>query len=229
MDAYETRDNKRPTSPMRNLILPALLIASLASCQSAYYAAMEKAGVHKREILVDRMAAAREDQVEAKEQIQTTYEAFQELTGFDGVGLEAIYEKLKSEYEDAKDEASDVSSRIDSVESVAGAMFDEWEDEINEITNADLRSKSLGLRKTAMKRYDNVLNAMHAAESKMAPVLESFNNHVLFLKHNLNAEAISSLKGTSMDIESDVAELIQSMQLSIDEADTFLQQMKPGV
>ena len=213
---------------MRKFILPALLIVGFASCQSAYYAAMEKVGVHKREILVDRMEAAREDQVEAKEQIQTTYEAFQELTGFDGNGLEAIYEKLKSEYEDAESEAGDVSNRIESVESVAGAMFDEWEDEINEITNSDLRSKSMGLRKNAMKRYDNVLKAMHAAEAKMAPVLESFNNHVLFLKHNLNAEAISSLKGTAVEIEGDVAELIRSMQLSIDEADNFLKEMKPA-
>ena len=213
---------------MRKLIFPALLIVGFASCQSAYYAAMEKVGVHKREILVDRMEAAREDQVEAKEQIQTTYEAFQELTGFDGNGLEAIYEKLKSEYEDAESEAGDVSSRIDSVESVAGAMFDEWEDEINEITDSGLRSKSMGLRKNAMKRYDNVLKAMHTAEAKMAPVLESFNNHVLFLKHNLNAEAISSLKGTAVEIEGDVAELIRSMQLSIDEADTFLKEMKPA-
>ncbi|MBL4770497.1 MAG: DUF2959 domain-containing protein, partial [Planctomycetes bacterium] len=32
---------------MRNLILPALLIVSFASCQSAYYSVMEKAGVDK--------------------------------------------------------------------------------------------------------------------------------------------------------------------------------------
>ncbi|MEN8232871.1 MAG: DUF2959 family protein, partial [Thermodesulfobacteriota bacterium] len=37
-------------------------------CQKAYYNTMEKFGVHKRDIMVDRVEEARDSQEEAKEQ-----------------------------------------------------------------------------------------------------------------------------------------------------------------
>ena len=36
---------------------------------------------------------------------------------------------------------------------------------------------------------------MRLAESRIEPVLKSFRDQVLFLKHNLNAKAIASLRG----------------------------------
>lgn len=49
---------------MRDLtiILPFVLL--LSACESAYYDALEKVGVHKREILIDRIEAAQEAQEE---------------------------------------------------------------------------------------------------------------------------------------------------------------------
>lgn len=214
---------------MRNLLLPAFLFASTLACQSAmqsaYYATMETFGVAKRDILVKRVAAAREDQVQAKEQIQTTYEAFQEVTGFQGGDLEKLYKKLKSEYDDAEEAASDVKDRIDKIEDVAGKLFAEWDEEIAEMQDANLRSQSQTMRRDTEVRYNDVVRVMRDAEGKMGPVLQTFKDHVTFIKHNLNAKAIAGLKDSALQIESDVASLIQSMQRSIDEADSFLQEM----
>ncbi|HRV80118.1 MAG TPA: DUF2959 family protein [Planctomycetota bacterium] len=210
---------------MRNLLLPAVLIASTVACQSMYYSAMEKFGVDKREILVDRVASAREDQAVAKEQIQTTYEAFQELTGFQGGDLEAMYKKLKSKYEDADEAAADVSSRITKIEDVAEALFKEWDEEIAGMADQNLARQSQEIRRDTESRYNDVVRVMHDAEGKMKPVLQTFKDHVTFIKHNLNAKAISGLKDSAMNIQSDVADLIASMQKSIDEADSFLKDM----
>jgi hypothetical protein len=49
---------------------------------------------------------------------------------------------------------------------------------------------------------------------------------VLFLKHNLNAAAISSLQTTAGGIESDVQQLVRDMEASIAEADAFIKQLK---
>jgi hypothetical protein len=70
--------------------------------------------------------------------------------------------------------------------------------------------------------------AMDAASQRMDPVLEAFKNNVLFLKHNLNAQAIASLEDTSFKIEQSVAELIARMQASIDEANAFVASMNGG-
>ena len=75
------------------------------------------------------------------------------------------------------------------------------------------------------KRYDVLMVAMKGAETKMTPVLGAFGDQVLFLKHNLNAQAITSLQDTVVKIESDVGKLIEEMQKSIAEADSFIASM----
>ena len=43
----------------------------LTGCQSAYYGAMEKVGIHKRDILVDRVDDAREAQGDAQQEFKS--------------------------------------------------------------------------------------------------------------------------------------------------------------
>ena len=66
---------------------------------------------------------------------------------------------------------------------------------------------------------------MKRAESKLDPVLDAFRDRVLFLKHNLNAQAISSLREDRAMVESDITTLIREMNRSIDEADRFIEEM----
>ena len=56
----------------------------------------------------------------------------------------------------------------------------------------------------------------------MDPVLAKFKDQVLFLKHNLNAQAISSLKGELVSVEGNVELLIKELNASIKEADAFI-------
>jgi hypothetical protein len=63
------------------------------------------------------------------------------------------------------------------------------------------------------------------AEQSMAPVLVKFRDHVLYLKHNLNAQAIASLKGEAISIQNDISRLIEDMNASIQQADSFIKQM----
>ena len=67
---------------------------------------------------------------------------------------------------------------------------------------------------------------MKRAEKKIDPVLTIFKDQVLYLKHNLNAQAISSLKGELRTIESDVSVLVDAMQQSINEANSFINTME---
>jgi hypothetical protein len=75
-------------------------------------------------------------------------------------------------------------------------------------------------------RYNQLITLMRKSEEKMKPVLTAFHDQVLFLKHNLNAQAVSSLQGTAAGIENDVQALIKDMEASINEANAFISQMK---
>ena len=206
---------------------PSLLaLVALVGCQSTYYAAWEKMGWHKRDILVDRVEDARDAQDEAKEQFVSALDQFKAVTSFDGGNLEAQYKKLSSAYDSAKTRADEVTARIKSVDDVATALFKEWEAEIDQYQSAQLKTASQQQLRATKDRYGKLLSAMRAAESKMQPVLAAFHDQVLFLKHNLNAAAIASLQDTAVSIERDVATLIRDMETSINEANAFIDQMQ---
>ncbi len=63
---------------------------------------------------------------------------------------------------------------------------------------------------------------MKQAEGKMEPAPAAFRDQVLFLKHNLNAQAIQSLSDIVLEIDEDVAALIADIEASIAEADEFM-------
>jgi cell fate (sporulation/competence/biofilm development) regulator YlbF (YheA/YmcA/DUF963 family) len=67
---------------------------------------------------------------------------------------------------------------------------------------------------------------MKRAEQRMQPVLSALNDNVLYLKHNLNAQAVGALKGEFADIQKNIDRLINEMQRSIQESDTFIRAME---
>ena len=203
-----------------------LISILFTGCQSTYYSAMEKFGIEKRDILVDRVEEAREEQQEAKQQFESALEQFIAVTNYDGGDLEKQYKKLKAEFEDSEDKEKDVGKRIESVERVANDLFEEWKQELSQYTDKKLRASSEDQLNDTRSRYNTLIKTMKKAHSKIPPVLNAFRDRVLFLKHNLNARAIASLKAQRDSVKSDIAVLIKDMNKSIEEADRFIKAMK---
>jgi len=203
-----------------------LLILPITSCSSVYYGAMEKVGVHKREILVDRVVDARDAQEEAKQQFSSALEQFSAVVNFDGDELQDQYEELNAAFEESEERALTVTQRIEAVQDVSEALFSEWEEELDQYSNQKLRSASARQLKATQSRYRTMMKAMHSAERKMEPVLSAFRDQVLFLKHNLNAQAIISLKSEFRSIKSDIGKLIRDMEISIAESNKFVAKLQ---
>ena len=66
---------------------------------------------------------------------------------------------------------------------------------------------------------------MKRSEQKMQPVLAALRDQVLYLKHNLNAQAVSSLQGTADALQTDVAALVADMEAAVREATAFIDAM----
>ena len=67
---------------------------------------------------------------------------------------------------------------------------------------------------------------MRSAERSMQPVLKTFRDNVLFLKHNLNAQAIGALRSEFSGLRTEIDKLIQKMNHSIDSSNQFIAQIK---
>jgi hypothetical protein len=199
----------------------------LGACSQAYYGAWEKMGWHKRDILVERVEEARDDQQEAKEQFASALERFRSVVQVDGGQLEAKYNELRTSQERSEASAAAVTSRINAVEEVAKALFEEWKSELDQYESASLRNASEQQLRRTQERYDKLIAAMRKAESSMKPVLSTLRDQVLFLKHNLNAQAIASLSPVASDLENEVGRLIKEMEQAINEADAFIKTIQP--
>ena len=205
-----------------------VVIAALfvAGCDTAYYGAMSQFGIEKSDILRDRVEDAMEAQSDAKEEFQSAFEQFSSVVEVERTELKETYEDLNEAYEDAESKALAVSDRIDAVEDVSEDLFSEWESEIEEISSADLRRASGRQLRDSRTRYGQLMKSMRRAESRMAPVLTAFKDQVLFLKHNLNAQAIASLRNELGNIETDVSTLIREMEASIERSQAFIRDMQ---
>jgi hypothetical protein len=118
------------------------------------------------------------------------------------------------------------AKKIAAVEDVSDALFDEWEGELDQYSSASLRQSSKRQLDQTKKQYSKLIAAMKKAESKIDPVLRPLRDQVLYLKHNLNARAISSLQSELINIETDVTVLIKEMEASIREADSFIRTLE---
>ena len=198
----------------------------LMGCSTMYLEALEKVGIPKRDVMVSRVEKARDTQEETKEQFKSALEQFTAATNFDGGDLEATYKRLNDSYEASVAKAEEVRSRIADIESVSEALFAEWKQEITQYSSAAMKQNSQKKLNTTQTHYRQLITSMKQAEAKIEPILTVFNDQVMFLKHNLNARAIASLKGELSTIKSDVSALVVSMEQSINEANAFISTME---
>jgi hypothetical protein len=201
----------------------ASLVFTLAACNTVYYAAWEKLGYEKRDLLKSAVKAARGAQKETGEEFQDALTQLQKLTGYRGGNLESAYNRFKGEDEDCEAQATAVRSEIREVDTVARDLFREWEREIRQYENASLAADSRRKLADTRSRFEQLSSSLHAAESTMEPVLRQFRDQVLYLKHNLNAAAVGSLRGKADNIQGDIQRLLAQMNRSIAEADRFIQ------
>jgi len=209
-----------------NWVIATAVMGLMFGCESTYYKTMETIGYHKRDIMVDRVEDARDAQEEAKAQFESALEKFSSVLGFGGGNLEEKYDQLKAEYEQSVIKADAVRNRIAAVEDVAEDLFAEWQQELGQYTNSRLKESSARKLRETKNKYSQLIGAMKRAERKIDPVLSAFQDQVLYLKHNLNAQAIASLQSELATIETDVARLIKEMEASIREADAFINSME---
>ena len=197
----------------------------LSGCSTAYYAAMEKVGVHKRDILIDRVEEARDAQAVSQQEFKDALDQLSQLINFHGGNVQDKYEALQAQYEDSKKAADEVTARINKVELVAFDLFDVWEAELSQYQNKKLKTDSKKKLLDTKRQFDALVKVMRRAESKMPPVLRVLNDNVLYLKHNLNAKAVGAIQGEFGVLQQDVNNLLAEMNRAIADSNQFIATM----
>lgn len=190
--------------------------------RKVYYHARESLGHHKRDIVVCHVEQACESLEETKVHFEGAMERFKRIVVIDETTLEYKYNLLQQQYDLCKAKADAVSNRIQAIDDVSRALFTEWEAELKEYTNRALKSRSRQQLKLSQQHYTKLIRAMRRAETRILPVLSAFKDQVLFLKHNLNAQAIAAIEHEFLEISLDMSALIKAMEQTILEANLFV-------
>lgn len=217
--------------PIYSILLSFFLLI-LMGCQSAVqkavqetkYSAYEVFGVQKRDLLKKEVKAVREEQKETQDEFKEAMERIKALTQFNGGKLEREYRRINASYEDARDQAEVLRGRIRQVDVIAQDLFKEWAGEIDQIETPSLKAESRRSLGRTQKRYQEMYAQLKKSEGRMDPVLSRLKDQVLYLKHNLNAQAVGSLKGESLSIQKDIERLLEEMKTSIEAADQFIRE-----
>lgn len=215
---------------MKNALIAILLmgLALSSGCQSVYYGAMEKMGSHKRDILVERVEEAKGAQEDARDQFASAFDEFLAVSQVDIRDLKSAYDRIEDSFQRSERDAKAVWDRIGAIKRVGKALFKEWEAELNDYASLELRRTSEDQMNRTRILYVKLVSAMERAADKMKPVLDAFRDQTLFLKHNLNAQAVAALDQTSLRLRNEVDLLIRQMSASIEEANAFIAKMRAG-
>jgi len=228
-DAYPVWNGMERESRMKTqsfVFILAVLLVMQSGCTRAYDTTLETFGRQKKDTLVNRVAAARDAQAQAKEQFAAALDEFRAVAGYRGTLLEEKYKELKAQYDRCQSQMRTVESRMQDVRRAAKSLFRQWEDELEQYSSSVVRKSSEEKLNEMRSRYETVIYAMEKARDKFYPALAAFGDQVLLIKHNLNAQAEVS-KGGELDIaEKEISLLIQEIDRSMAEADSFIRQMR---
>ena len=77
-----------------------------------------------------------------------------------------------------------------------------------------------------MKSFNKALVSTKNVQKKMDTILKQYKDHVIYLKHNLNAKIIGKLEVEMQSIVTDVQSLIKEIEASKSKTNEFISTLK---
>ncbi len=202
----------------RSLILLPLL---LGSCQAVYYSTLERFGVDKRDIMVDRTAELGESLNRLAEKVDGMAAIYAETIHMEGGDLVLAHKNFSRACAQSESAARAFHTRIEDLHEVAQLYFDEWKERSGEIIDPELRRSSLGNYGMVQRNYAELVRTMRAVESELDPTLTRFNDHVVYLKLNLHRNTLASLQEEEEEMQGFVEKARTQLQTAIIETRDF--------
>ncbi len=187
------------------------------------YKLWELVGKHKRDILRTYVIQTRDDQQVAEDHFKDALGRLKDVYKYQTTPLETVYRNLMKNYRKCLKKAEMISGRIEQIKVISKDLFEEWEQEAEWIQNERLKQKSLKKLEQTQHKLEALTEALEVAEASMEPVLVQFYDQALYLKHNLNAQAVGVLKAEARSVEREIKKLVKQMNQAIKKADSFVE------
>ena len=208
------------------LCLTALITLSTTSCRTAYYGVMGKFGIEKRDLLQSNVVAVKAIQEAVQGQFTSALDRYMAVVDVNGsTKLEKQYKKLDKEYNQCAKTVNKLDNKVKDFERLSRDLMKEWKKELKQYSNKEMKKSSAAKMNNTGKKLDALLVSMNQSLATTKPVLKQLHDQVLFLKHNLNSQAIAGLQQESAKIKAEVDKVVANMNASIAESQKFINDM----
>ncbi len=131
---------------------------------------------------------------ESRAQLQKTMVTYNSITEMTAKDLKGAYKDLNKDVADSEKKVADGRPKVDEMNTAADSYFAAWKASAAEISNADLRKRSEDRLADAQGRFVKIAAAGKDTRQSFDTLMKDVKDQSTFLGHDLNANAIASLK-----------------------------------
>jgi len=132
---------------------------------------------------------------------------------------QSAYKKLAGDLKSTEKMIQGANKSVQALNKEAGKFFADWEKDLGEYSNEDLKQKSMARLEKAKAQYTTLGEKLGEARSVFAPLVQNLNDQILFLGRDLSPEAIDDLKDEAEALNQQVDEVSKKVNELVASAD----------
>jgi hypothetical protein len=183
-------------------------------------------GVKQVEQLIKKANAGVESINDTKLQLQKTMEAYNAVLAPDVKDRRDAYKKLQKEVATTEKKRAMVSTRNGEMNVEAGRLFKNWEGSTAAIQDPELRQRSQQRLGQAKARYSEIETNGQGAARLYTPFMKALQDQVTYLGHDLNPEAVATLKPEADKLNAQAKELYSAIDKTTAAANNNISQLR---
>lgn len=160
-----------------------------------------------QEELAKAMADAQANIRQTGNQLQLTIQSLTALAEQKTGDLKPTFAAFATNLAQTEADAKAAAERATAMAAAAKTYFDTWQNDINTISNPDLKARAVKRMTNAQKNYDKLTAAVKATAEQYKPLLSDLQDIKVTLASDLTADGIKAVKG----IASRAARRMQSL------------------
>ena len=163
---------------------------------------------------------------DAKKQVRGVVEQLGKmLTGYNSIidgsakNAQSAYKKLAGDLKSTEKMLQGAQKSLQAMNKEADKFFADWEKDLGEFTNEDLKQKSMARLETSKSKYAALGESLGQAGDAFGPLVQNLNDQILFLGRDLSPEAIQDLQGEAEALNQQATEVTEEVKTLIASAD----------
>ena len=184
-------------------------------------------GVKQIEALVKASGNTVEAISQTKLQLTKTIDVYNALMADDAKDRKKLYRDLQKEMESTQKRRAEIITRVGAMAADADTLFKSWEVSAAAIESQSLRARSEERLKKTKANYAEIGAAGRKAAELYEPVMKTLADKVRYLGHDLNAEAVASLKPDAEKLNKDVEKLGKAIDDTIATTNANINAFRP--